>query len=280
MDILSHALGALSPMNLGLALLGVAAGIVIGALPGLSATMAVAVLVPVTFGMSPESALIMLGAIYTGAIYGGSYSAILVNTPGTPSAIATTFDGFPMAKRGDGDLAVTLSTLASVVGGLVGVLALLTLAPLLAQVALSFGPVEYFWLAIFGLTLISALSEGSTLKGFMGAGFGLLLSTVGVAVVGGDIRYTFGSQVLLGGIETVSALIGLYCIPVLIDLVATPESHLKVSEEPRGIRLREGLKHAWIGKLNLLRSATIGTGGGDSARGWRVDCQPGVLLRS
>ncbi|QFU02508.1 Tripartite tricarboxylate transporter TctA family protein [Halomonas sp. THAF5a] len=260
MDMLTYALGALSPDNLGLALLGVAAGIIIGALPGLSATMAVAVLVPVTFGMAPESALIMLGAIYTGAIYGGSYSAILVNTPGTPSAIATTFDGYPMAKRGDGDLAVTLSTIASMVGGMVGVLALLTLAPMLAQVALSFGSVEYFWLAIFGLTLISALSEGSTLKGFMGAGFGLLLSTVGVAVVGGDIRYTLGSQVLLGGIETVSALIGLYCIPVLIDLVATPESHLKVDEEQRGLRLREGLGHAWLGKFNLLRSATVGTG--------------------
>ncbi|TCJ25607.1 tripartite tricarboxylate transporter permease [Cobetia sp. Ld8] len=260
MDMLAYALAALSPINLGLALVGVTSGIIIGALPGLSATMAVAVLVPVTFGMAPESALIMLGAIYTGAIYGGSYSAILVNTPGTPSAIATTFDGFPMAKRGDGDLAVTLSTLASVAGGLVGVLALLTLAPLLAQVALSFGPVEYFWLAIFGLTLISALSEGSTLKGFMGAGLGLLLSTVGVAVVGGDIRYTFGTPVLLGGIETVSALIGLYCIPVLIDLVATPEAHLKLGEQQRGIRLREGISHVLSGKFNLLRSATIGTG--------------------
>lgn len=260
MDMLVYALAALSPINLGLALVGVTSGIIIGALPGLSATMAVAVLVPVTFGMAPESALIMLGAIYTGAIYGGSYSAILVNTPGTPSAIATTFDGFPMAKRGDGDLAVTLSTLASVAGGLVGVLALLTLAPLLAQVALSFGPVEYFWLAVFGLTLISALSEGSTLKGFMGAGLGLLLSTVGVAVVGGDIRYTFGTPVLLGGIETVSALIGLYCIPVLIDLVATPEAHLKLGEQQRGIRLREGMSHVLNGKFNLLRSATIGTG--------------------
>lgn len=260
MDLITHAFGALSPLNLLLALLGVAAGIVIGALPGLSATMAVAVLVPVTFGMAPESALIMLGAIYTGAIYGGSYSAILVNTPGTPSAIATTFDGYPMAQRGDGNLAVTLSTIASVVGGLVGVLALLLLAPLLAQVALSFGPVEYFWLAIFGLTLISALSEVSILKGFMGAGFGLLLSTVGVAVIGGDIRYTFGSQVLLGGVEIVSALIGLYCIPVLIDLVATPAAHLKVDESNRGMRLSEGMELAWKGKLNLLRSATIGTG--------------------
>jgi Uncharacterized protein conserved in bacteria len=127
-----------------LAFIGVAAGIVIGGLPGLSATMAVAVLVPITFGMEPSSGLIMLGAIYTGAIYGGAYSAILVNTPGTPSAIATTFDGYPMAKRGDGDLAVTLATLSSVVGGLTGAFALLTLAPALATIALKFGSVEYF----------------------------------------------------------------------------------------------------------------------------------------
>jgi len=98
---------------------GVAAGTVIGSIPGLTATMAVAVLVPITFSMSAESALILLGAIYTGAIYGGAYAAILLNTPGTPSAIATTFDGYPMAKRGDGDLAVTIACLSSVVGGLV-----------------------------------------------------------------------------------------------------------------------------------------------------------------
>ncbi|MDX1606877.1 MAG: tripartite tricarboxylate transporter permease, partial [Candidatus Competibacterales bacterium] len=170
---MGHVLAALTPFNLLLALLGVIGGTVIGALPGLSATMAVAVLVPLTFSMEPASALIMLGAIYTGAIYGGAYAAILVNTPGTPSAIATTFDGYPMARRGDGDLAVTLACLASVVGGLVGALCLLFLAPPLAEVALKFGPVEYFWLALFGLTLIAALSEGSLLKGLTGACLGL-----------------------------------------------------------------------------------------------------------
>lgn len=258
MEILGFMADALSPINLLLAALGVAAGIVIGALPGLSATMAVAVLVPVTFGMPTEMALIMLGAIYTGAIYGGSYSAILINTPGTPSAIATTFDGYPMARRGDGDLAVTLSTLSSVVGGLLGALALLTLAPLLAQIALKFGPVEYFWLAIFGLTMISALSEGSILKGFIGAGIGLLLSTVGVSEIGADIRYAFGSQFLLGGVEVISALIGLYCIPVLIDLVATPSAHLQPPEQGRGIRLAEGFGLMWKSKFNAVRSSVIG----------------------
>ncbi len=124
-----HLAQALTLTNVLLALGGVAAGTIIGSIPGLTATMAVAVLVPLTFTMPPASALILLGAIYTGAIYGGAYSAILLNTPGTPSAIGTTFDGYPMAKRGDGDLAVTLACRASVVGGLVGALFLLTLSP-------------------------------------------------------------------------------------------------------------------------------------------------------
>ncbi|MBO0905198.1 tripartite tricarboxylate transporter permease [Jiella sonneratiae] len=259
MDKLVYLAEALTPLNLLLAFVGVLAGIVIGALPGLSATMAVAVLVPFTFTMEPASGLIVLGAIYTGAIYGGSYSAILVNTPGTPSAIATTFDGFPMAKRGDGALAVSLSTLASVFGGLVGALMLMFLAPPLARVALAFGPPEYFWLAVFGLTLISALSVGNLMKGLIGACFGLLLSMVGVAVIGADVRFTFGSHMLLGGIDIVAGLIGLYCIPVLIDLVATRDPHLKVEGAQTGFRLGEALSISWREKFNLLRSSIIGT---------------------
>lgn len=256
---LDNILVALSPFNVFLALVGVIAGTVIGSLPGLTATMAVAVLVPLTFTMEPASALIMMGAIYTGAIYGGAYAAILLNTPGTPSAIATTFDGFPMAKRGDGDLAVTLACLASVVGGLVGAIFLLALSPPLAKVALAFGPVEYFWLAMFGLTLISALSDGNLLKGLIGACLGLLLACVGIAEISADVRFTFGSQTLLGGVETVSALIGLYCVPVLIDLVATPDRHLKVTHQPRGFRLMEALAISWKSKFNLIRSSVIGT---------------------
>ncbi|WP_206186374.1 tripartite tricarboxylate transporter permease [Thalassospira lohafexi] len=259
MELLGYFVNALTPLNILMALGGVVLGTVIGALPGLSATMAVAVLVPFTFTMDPATGLIALGAIYTGAIYGGAYAAILVNTPGTPSAIATTFDGFPMAKRGDGSLAVTLATLASVFGGLVGGVFLLLLSPPLAKVALAFGPPEYFWLAIFGLTLISALSVGNTLKGLLGGCVGLMLAMVGVAVVGGDIRFTMGTHMLLGGFDIVSALIGLYCIPVLIDLVATPDPHLKVEQGNRGIRLREAFGIAWSSKFNVLRSSLIGT---------------------
>ncbi|MBK6981599.1 MAG: tripartite tricarboxylate transporter permease [Betaproteobacteria bacterium] len=250
---------ALTPLNLLLAVGGVICGTVIGALPGLTATMAVAVLVPFTFGMRPDSALISLGAIYTGAIYGGAYSAVLLNTPGTPSAIATTFDGYPMAKRGDGDLAITLACLASVIGGLVGAAFLLLLAPPLARFALEFGPVEYFWLAIFGLTLIASLSEGSLLRGMIGGCVGLLLGTIGVAEIGGDIRYVSDFKALLGGIDVVAALIGLYCVPVLIDLVATPDPHLKLTHQVAGFRLKEATRIAWRSKFNLARSSIIGT---------------------
>lgn len=252
-------LAALTPFNLLLALAGVVAGTVIGALPGLTATMAIAVLVPFTFSMGPASALIALGAIYTGAIYGGAYAAILLNTPGTPSSIATTFDGFPMARNGHGDLALTLACLASVIGGLVGAACLLLLAPPLATIALKFGPVEYFWLAIFGLTLIASLGETSTIKGLMGGCIGLLLAMIGAAEVGGDIRYVGSVQALLGGIDVISALIGFYCIPVLIDLVATPKPHLTVEGHVAGYRLGEAARLIVRGKFNLARSSAIGT---------------------
>jgi putative tricarboxylic transport membrane protein len=135
----------------------------------------------------------------------------------------------------------------------------LLLAPPLAKVALAFGPPEYFWLAILGLTLISALSHGNILKGLIGGCVGLLLAMVGVAVVGGDIRFTLGTQVLLGGVSLIPALIGLYCIPVLIDLVATPDSHLRVQPGRGGFRLMEAARIIWRSKVNAIRSSVIGT---------------------
>jgi len=254
-----NATAALTPLTISFALLGVTAGTIIGAIPGLTATMAVAVLVPITFVMAPASALILLGAIYTGAIYGGAYSAILLNTPGTPSAIATTFDGYPMAKRGDGDLAVALACFASVFGGLTGAISLYFLAPPLSRIALAFGPVEYFWLSVFGLSLIASLSEGNLIKGLAGGAFGLILSCVGLAEISADVRLTFGSQTMIGGFEAVGALIGLYCIPVLIDLVAVPQRHLKSKRSIHSIRFGEAGRIALNSKLNLFRSSVIGT---------------------
>ncbi|MGU9951162.1 MAG: tripartite tricarboxylate transporter permease [Gammaproteobacteria bacterium WSBS_2016_MAG_OTU1] len=247
------------PANIFLALGGVVAGIFVGALPGLTATMAVAVLIPVTFSMQASEALILMGAIYTGAIYGGAYSAILLNTPGTPSAIATTFDGYPMAKKGQGDLAVTLSCFSSVFGGIVGALALLFLSPPLAKAALAFGPAEYFWLAVLGLSLVSALSADDFLKGVIGACFGMLLAVIGVAEISADVRLTFGSENLLGGIEIVSALIGLYCLPVLINLTAHSRRHLDKPPPSQGYQIAEAWKITIVGRWNLIRSSVIGT---------------------
>lgn len=259
MEILAYLAAALTFENLLYALVGVVLGTAIGALPGLTATMALAVLVPFTFTMAPASAMIALGAIYTGALYGGAYSAILINTPGTPSAIATTFDGFPLTRKGEGSFAVSLACVSSVVGGLIGGLLLLMLAPPLATLALAFGPVEYFWIALLGLTLISAISEGNVLKGLIGGCIGLLLSMVGAAVMGGDLRFTFGTPHLVGGVEMISALIGLYCIPILIDLVAEPERGLFTGKRTTHVPLRRTLKASWDGKINLLRSGAIGT---------------------
>jgi len=252
-------LAALTPLNLAVAMFGVVAGTLIGSIPGLTATMAVAVLVPISFSMAPETALILLGAIYTGAIYGGAYAAILLNTPGTPSAIATTFDGYPLAKRGKGDLAVAIACFSSVFGGLVGAFALLLLAPPLASVALAFGPVEYFWLSIFGLSLIASLSQGNLMMGLAGGALGMIMSTVGVAEISADIRLTFGSQTMISGFEVVGAMIGLYCIPVLIDMCSTGEKHLKITGDVAKMPILSAARITFSSKFNLIRSSVIGT---------------------
>ena len=156
------------PFNFFFMTTGVTLGILVGCLPGLTATMALAILVPFTFTMEAVPALMTLGGIYCGSMYGGSISAILVNTPGTPSAIGTTFDGFPLTKKGMAEHALVTSAFGSTLGGLFGTLCLLVLTPLLATVALKFGPPEYFWMAIFGLTIIATLASDNILKGLIG----------------------------------------------------------------------------------------------------------------
>ena len=171
--------------------IAVAGGILVGALPGLTGTMAIALLVPFTYGFSPETALIVLGGVYVGAMYGGSIAAILINTPGAPAAIATTFDGYPMARKGQAEEALSAAATGSGVGGLLGTVALLFFAPALAIVSLKFGPPEYFWLGILGLTIIASLSAKSLYKGMMGGLFGVLLSTIGLSPSTGVARLTF-----------------------------------------------------------------------------------------
>ena len=169
--------------------------------------------------MPPQAGLAMLGGIYVASTYSGAITAILLNIPGTPAAVATLLDGHPMSKNGQTTRALALATFASSIGGLVSVLALLFLGPLLARLSLYFGPPEYFILAIFGITVIASLSAGAMAKGLIAGAAGLLISTVGYHPLTGSMRFTFGATALSDGIPLVAALIGLYSIPEVIDMI-------------------------------------------------------------
>ena len=189
-------------------LLGVLAGVFVSCLPGLSATMAVALLLPLTFGLSPVGALLLLSGIYVGAMFGGAIPAILLSTPGTPSAVSTTFDGYPMAQQGYAGKAISVACIASVAAGLFGVFVLMLVAPPLAEFALRFSAPEYFAVAVFGLAVISSLSEGSVLKAFASGMLGLLLAVVGMDPMTGFARFTFGWTPLLGGVSFLAVMVG------------------------------------------------------------------------
>lgn len=248
------------PLNILFLIVGVGAGIIVGALPGLTATMAIALLVPFTFTMSAIHGLVLLGGIYCGAIYGGCFSTILINTPGTPSAIATTFDGYPMAKKGDAYKAIVTATISSVIGGLIGVAFLLFLSPPLSKASLKFGPPEFFWLTAFGLTIIATLASKSILKGLIGGAFGLLISSIGIAPIEGSVRFTFGIVSLQDGIGLIPALIGFFCIPEVLAMIEKRGQQYSIIpyREQRKVVLTVTLKLLKRPFL-LLRSAVIGT---------------------
>lgn len=217
--LISGAVHLTVPTNILFLFLGTALGIVFGAIPGLTATMGLALLVPFTFTMEPTTGLLMLAGIYVGAMYGDAIPAILINTPGTPAAIATTFDGYPLSQKGMAQHALVAAAFASCFGSIVGNVVLASAAEPLAAMSLKFGPAEYFWLGIFGLTIISVLSTGNLLKGFITAGIGLLLSSVGMASLSGEVRLTFGFPELQGGIGLAGALIGFFCLPEILSNV-------------------------------------------------------------
>ena len=203
-------INALSPGNLLAMALSTALGIVIGCLPGLSAAMGVALLLPMTFSMDASTGLIVLGGIYCGAIFGGSISAILIHTPGTPASAATALDGYELTKQGKAGKALAVSCFSSFCGGLLSCVSLYFFAPLLAQLAMKFRQPEYFWLSIFGLTIIAGVSTKSMLKGLMSGALGLLISTIGMDPMNGVPRFMFGQDSLYEGINVTCALIGLF----------------------------------------------------------------------
>lgn len=221
-DLLQALPNVLEWTNFAAVIIGVISGIVVGAMPGLSATMAISVLVPFTFGLEPLVALGLMAGIYNGAMYGGAIPAVLLRIPGTPAAVATTFDGYPMAQKGEGGFALQVAVISSAIGGIASAFALMLLAPPLSKVTLLFGPSEVFWVAVFGLASIIFLLGGNPVKGLISAFFGVFVSVIGSDPIYGNDRFTFGQLEILDGIHIVILLVGLYALPPVIDLLETP----------------------------------------------------------
>nr|WP_300309570.1 tripartite tricarboxylate transporter permease [Halomonas sp.] len=210
-DSLSYLLMAwLDPSLLGLTALGVLGGIYIGAIPGLSVTMAVSILISFTFSWDINNALALMVGIYVGGVYGGSRTAILLNIPGAPSAVTTAFDGYPLAQRGEAGKAIGLSTIMSVIGGIMGTVVLAGTAPYLSDLSLQFAPRDYFLIAVLGLLLVSSLSGKSLARGIFAVALGATIGLVGMDPVTAQPRLTMGSMELMGGISYVAVMIGLF----------------------------------------------------------------------
>ncbi|MCC8085188.1 MAG: tripartite tricarboxylate transporter permease, partial [Clostridium sp.] len=209
MTVLSN---VLNPVCLLSILGGVAMGISFGAMPGLTSTMGVALLMPITFSMDPHIGMLLLIGIFCGAIYGGSITAILINTPGTPSAAATVLDGYKFTERGEAGRALGISTVASFGGGIISGVILILVAPQLAQIALKFNAPESFALAFFGLSIIASISGKDMVKGLMSGTLGLLLSLIGMDNVTAYTRFSFGSTYLMGGLSFIPVLVGLFAL--------------------------------------------------------------------
>lgn len=229
-------INAFSPINLLAMIASTALGITIGCLPGLSAAMGVALLLPVTFGMNPATGLIVLGGIYCGAIFGGSISAILIHTPGTPASAATAIEGYKLTLKGQAAKALTVACFASFCGGLLSCISLYFFSPLLAELTMQFKSPEYFWLSIFGLTIIAGVSSRSILKGLMSGILGLLISTIGMDPMEGVERYMFGVSTLYNGVNVTCALIGLFSMSQVLIL-----AEKKIVERAKAAKIKDKL---------------------------------------
>ena len=259
-DIIT-ALGLIAePFNFVCLIFGVGVGIMFGAMPGLSVNMGLALLLPLAFAFKGMAGILMLLGIYCGAIYGGSISAILLKTPGTPASVATTLDGYPMAvELRQPGRALGLSTTASAFGGIFSTICLIICAPLLAKISLQFSKPEYFALAVFGLSIITSVSSGNVLKGIMGGIIGLFLATVGIDAMSGAIRFTLDTTYLLGGVSFIPILIGVFALAQMLQSV---EDCWQKSQLKQHVTIHKvlpsmaDLKRCFV---TMLRSSAIGT---------------------
>jgi len=249
-------------MCLIIVLIGTTVGILFGAVPGLSATTAIALCLPLTYTMDTIQGMALLVSLFIGGISGGLVSAILTRIPGTPSSVATTWDGYPMTQKGEGIKALGIGIVSSFVGTIFSIVILVFLSPYLAKVAIQFGAYEYFAVAVFSMTMMASLSEKSMSKGFISGITGCIFATVGLDPVGNTKRFTLGIRGLLSGFDILPVLVGLFAICEII-------THLEKVDAPHQLeRVDVNLKHTkgfgftwkefWGQKINLLRSAVIG----------------------
>jgi putative tricarboxylic transport membrane protein len=242
----------LDPYVLGMVVLGTILGIFVGALPGISGSTTIALLLPFTLTAGPIASIAFLGAIYCAANFGGSITAILVNAPGDPSASATALEGYKLAEKGQAGLALGMSAISSAIGGIVSVIALLIAAPMLARAAYSFGPPEYFALAIFGLSMCAAIGGEAPIKNLAAAAFGVLIATVGMDLTTGVERYTFGFMELSDGVGVVPVLIGLFAMGEMLDQATRRAeqptiAHMDAARVPNRAEFRKCARSIWLG---------------------------------
>lgn len=240
------------PFILGMTIAGTLLGVLVGALPGIGGSSTLALLLPLTLGIDPIASLAFMGAVYCGANFGGSITAILVNTPGDPSASATALEGYKMAEKGQAGLALGMSAVSSAIGGIFSVFVMIVAAPLLARAAYNFGPPEYFALALFGLSMCAAVGGDSPLKNLMAAAFGVALATVGIDLTTGVERFTFGFYDLTDGIGFVPVLIGLFALAEMFDQASRTKEggtllKLDVVRLPGMAEFRKCARSIWLG---------------------------------
>ncbi len=259
METLANALAMLLTIpSLVAILIGVVTGIIIGALPGLGSVLAITMALPFTFVLGPDVSIALLLGLYCGATYGGSVSAILINTPGTPASAATVLDGYPMARSGRADLALGWSTTASTIGGIIAALILAMASPLLAQAGLAFGPIEYFALGIFALTCIVSVAREDVIKGLIAGIFGMFVAVIGQDPMTGDMRFDFGSFDLSAGIGLVPFLVGLFALSEVFWRLSEHDPGAPGSVIHTGFRLPP-LSELRMRASVLIKSSLIGT---------------------
>ena len=256
--LMSGFASALTPLNIMWVLAGSALGTVLGMLPGLGPTTGIALLMPLTFTMAPDTALVTMCAIYYGAMFGGSRSSILLNVPGDGAAVASCFDGYPMCLNGEGEAALAISAIASFIGGLIATIAFVVIAVPVARFALKFGPPEYFMLMCFALAATAAISKEAMLKGLLSMALGLMIATVGIDPQSGAIRFTFGIPALQTGIDFVIVIIGVYGLGEVFHNMEHIRSDLGVKVQSKFGRIwvsMEQFKRCW---WPMIRQTPVG----------------------